>query len=210
MKNKIAFIGLGIMGANMASHLIKFNQLNIISRKSSKTEKFIRKFKNNNNLIIYDNLKELTKNSNIIISCVGNDKDLINIYLSKGGILENINKNSIIVDHTTASAKISKEIYKKFYRKGSYFYDAPISGGEIGAINGSLSIMVGGHKKNFSHLKAILGLYSKVLIYMGKSGNGQLAKMVNQICVASIIQGLAEGLSFAKKKNLTLIAYQGS
>ena len=105
-------------------------------------------------MIIYDNLKELTKNSNIIISCVGNDKDLINIYLSKGGILENINKNSIIVDHTTRQQKL-KEIYKKFYRKVYYFYDAPISGGEIGAINGSLSIMVGGHKKNFSHLSNI-------------------------------------------------------
>ena len=114
-----------------------------------------------------------------------------------------INPNTIIIDHTTSSAIISQKLHKKFKKK-VLFFDAPISGGEIGAINGTLSIMVGGDKKKFKILINILDIYCKSLIYMGKSGNGQLTKMVNQICVASIIQGLAEGINFAKNKNLKI------
>lgn len=205
MKYNVGFLGLGIMGSHIASHLIKISKsLNIINRKSLKTQNFISKYSNDKKLKIYENLNDLAMNSNVIISCVGNDKNLKEIYLSKRGILNGIEKNTLIVDHTTASVKISKTLNKKSLEKKSFFFDAPISGGEIGAKNGTLSIMVGGNQKKFKTLKAILDNYSKSLVYMGKSGNGQITKMVNQICVASVIQGLSEGINFAQKKKLNV------
>ena len=198
---KIGFIGLGIMGGNMASHLLKkYKNINIIKRNSINTKKFIRKFANKGKINLYNNHKELAENSEIIISCVGNDNDLKDIYLRKNRILDGVKKNTIIVDHTTASLNISIKLFKKFKSKQAFFFDAPVSGGEIGAQKGILAIMVGGEKNKFKVLKKSLDCYYKSMIYMGKSGNGQLTKMVNQICVASIIQGLAEGLNFAKKK----------
>ena len=202
---KVGFIGLGIMGSNMAKNLINHvDQLNIISRNSKKTLNFISKLKKNKKLKIFDTLEDLTKQSNIIISCVGNDRDLKDIFLSKKGIINYVSKNTIIIDHTTASAEITEVLNKKFLIKKCLFYDAPVSGGEIGAINGTLSIMVGGNKKKINLIKNIASNYSKSIVYMGQSGNGQITKMVNQICVASIIQGLAEGLFFAKKKKLNV------
>lgn len=202
---KVGFIGLGIMGSNMAKNLINHvDQLNIISRNSKKTLNFISKLKKNKKLKIFDKLEDLAKQSNIIISCVGNDRDLKDIFLSKKGIINYVSKNTIIIDHTTASAEITEVLYKKFLIKKCLFYDAPVSGGEIGAINGTLSIMVGGNKKKINLIKNIASNYSKSIVYMGQSGNGQITKMVNQICVASIIQGLAEGLFFAKKKKLNV------
>ena len=202
---KVGFIGLGVMGSNMAKNLINYvDQLNIISRNSKKTLNFVSKLKKNKKLKIFDKLEDLTKQSNIIISCVGNDRDLKDIFLTKKGIINYVSKNTVIIDHTTASAEITEVLYKKFLIKKCLFYDAPVSGGEIGAINGTLSIMVGGNKKKINLIKNIVSNYSKSIVYMGKSGNGQLTKMVNQICVASIIQGLAEGLFFAKKKKLNV------
>ena len=202
---KIGFIGLGIMGGNMASHLLKkYKNINIIKRNSINTKKFIKKFANKGKINLYNNPKELAENSELIISCVGNDKDLEDIYLRKNKILDGVKKNTIIVDHTTASLNISIKLFKKFRSKQVFFFDAPVSGGEIGAQKGNLAIMVGGEKNKFEVLKKSLDCYYKSMIYMGKSGNGQLTKMVNQICVASIIQGLAEGLNFAKKKKLNV------
>ncbi len=202
---KVGFIGLGVMGSNMAKNLINHvDQLNIISRNSKKTLNFVSKLKKNKKLKIFDTLEDLTKQSNIIISCVGNDRDLKDIFLTKKGIINYVSKNTVIIDHTTASVEITEVLNKKFLIKKCLFYDAPVSGGEIGAINGTLSIMVGGNKKKINLIKNIVSNYSKSIVYMGKSGNGQLTKMVNQICVASIIQGLAEGLFFAKKKKLNV------
>lgn len=202
---KVGFIGLGVMGSNMAKNLINHvDQLNIISRNSKKTLNFISKLKKNKKLKIFDTLEDFTKQSKIIISCVGNDRDLKDIFLSKKGIINYVSKNTIIIDHTTASAEITEVLNKKFLIKKCLFYDAPVSGGEIGAINGTLSIMVGGNKKKINLIKNIASNYSKSIVYMGQSGNGQITKMVNQICVASIIQGLAEGLFFAKKKKLNV------
>ena len=202
---KIGFIGLGIMGGNMASHLLKkYKNINILKRNSINTKKFIKKFANKGKINLYNNPKELAENSELIISCVGNDNDLEDIYLRKNKILDGVRKNTIIVDHTTASLNISVKLFKKFRSKQVFFFDAPVSGGEIGAQKGNLAIMVGGEKNKFEVLKKSLDCYYKSMIYMGKSGNGQLTKMVNQICVASIIQGLAEGLNFAKKKKLNV------
>ena len=202
---KIGFIGLGIMGGNMASHLLKKHKnINIIKRNSINTKKFVKKFGNKGKINLFESYKEFAENCEFIISCVGNDNDLKEIYLEKNKILDGVKKNTIVVDHTTASLDVSIKLYKKFKNKGAFFFDAPVSGGEIGAQNGNLAIMVGGNKNKFSLLKKNLDCYYKSLIYMGNSGNGQLTKMVNQICVASIIQGLAEGLNFAKKKKLNV------
>ena len=205
MIKNVGFIGLGVMGYNMALHIINTNRnVHIINRNSTKTLKFIKKFKKSRRLFTYDQYDHLSNKCDFIISCVGKDLDLKDVYLSKNGILKGLCPKTLIVDHTTASLDISKLLYEKTLSKKCYFFDAPISGGEIGAINGTLSIMVGGKKSKFNNLKEILELYSKSLIYMGISGSGQLTKMVNQICVATIIQGLAEGLNFAKKKKLNV------
>ena len=203
MIKNVGFVGLGVMGYNIALHIIKANKnVHVIHRNSANTSKFIKKFRNSGQLYTYEQYDQLSNKCDFIITCVGNDTDLKNVYLSKNGILKGLRPKTSIVDHTTASYAITKLLYKKTLGRKSYFFDAPISGGEIGAINGTLSIMVGGKKSEFNNIKKILKLYSKSLIYMGISGSGQLTKMVNQICVATIIQGLAEGLNFAKKKNL--------
>jgi 3-hydroxyisobutyrate dehydrogenase-like beta-hydroxyacid dehydrogenase len=202
---KIGFIGLGIMGSNIAYHLLKkYKNINIIKRNSVNTKNFLKKFANKGKINLFENYKKLAENSELIISCVGNDNDLKDIYLKKNKIFDGVKKNTIIVDHTTASLDITIKLFKKFKNKDVFFFDAPVSGGEIGALEGNLAIMVGGDKKKFSTIKKYLDCYHKSMIYMGKSGNGQLTKMVNQICVASIIQGLAEGLNFAKKKKLNI------
>ena len=202
---KIGFIGLGIMGSNIAYHLLKkYKNINIIKRNSINTKKFIKKFANRGKINLFEDYKKLAENSELIISCVGNDNDLKDIYFKKDKILDGVKKNTVIVDHTTASLDVSIKLFKKFKNKNAFFFDAPVSGGEIGAREGNLSIMVGGNKTKFSILEKYLHCYYKSLIYMGNSGSGQLTKMVNQICVASIIQGLAEGLNFAKKKKLNI------
>ena len=199
---KIAFLGLGVMGFHIASHLLKSNKLTIYNRTIKKSLKFKKLFKNEE-IIIAKNPAEAVKDNEIILSCLGNDKDLKEVYFSNYGIYDSLSPNTYIIDHTTVSSKTAVYCFKKFANKKCYFLDAPVSGGEIGAINGSLSIMVGGRKETFIELKSILERYSKSLIYMGKSGYGQLAKMVNQICVAGVLQGLSEGLNFGKKNGLT-------
>ena len=205
MIKNVGFIGLGVMGYNIALHVINAKRnVHIINRNSTNTLKFIKKFKNSRRLFTYDQYDHLSNKCEFIISCVGKDLDLKDVYLSKNGILKGLRPKTLLVDHTTASYEISKLLYEETLAKKCYFFDAPISGGEIGAIDGTLSIMVGGKKSKFNNLKEILDLYSKSLVYMGISGSGQLTKMVNQICVATIIQGLAEGLNFAKKKKLNV------
>ena len=124
--------------------------------------------------------------------------------MSRNSVFDNISNGTIIIDHTTASASYSKVLYKNFLQKNSYFFDAPVSGGEIGSLKGTLSIMFGGNSKKKALVKQISSCYSKSIVYLGKSANGQLTKMVNQICVSSVIQGIAEGLFFAKKKKLDI------
>ena len=202
---RIGFIGLGVMGFNIANHLLNnFDCINIVSRNSNRTKKFIKANKKNKRLNICNSISELANESNIIISCVGNDNDLKKIYMSRNSVFDNISNGTIIIDHTTASASYSKILYKNFLQKNSYFFDAPVSGGEIGSLKGTLSIMFGGNSKKKAIVKQISNCYSKSIVYMGKSGNGQLTKMVNQICVSSVIQGIAEGLFFAKKKKLDI------
>ena len=201
---RIAFLGIGVMGFHIASHLLKKNKkITIYNRTSEKSEKFKKLF-NKLDVQIAKTPLDAAYNNDIFISCVGNDNDLMEIYFEKNGIFNNMKSNAYVIDHTTVSPETAKFCFNKFKRKKCNFLDAPVSGGEIGAINGLLSIMVGGDNTIFKKLKPIMNIYSKSLIYMGKSGSGQLAKMVNQICVSSVIQGLAEGLNFGKKTGLKL------
>ncbi len=201
---RIAFLGIGVMGFHIASHLLKKKKkITIYNRTLKKSEKFKKLF-NKLDVQIAKTPLDAAYNNDIFISCVGNDNDLMEIYFDKNGIFNNIKSNAYVIDHTTVSPEIAKFCFNKFKKKKCNFLDAPVSGGEIGAINGLLSIMVGGENITFKKLKPIMNIYSKSLIYMGKSGSGQLAKMVNQICVGSVIQGLAEGLNFGKKTGLKL------
>ena len=201
---RIAFLGIGIMGFHMASHLLKkYKKITIFNRTLKKSEKFKKLF-NRFDVQVAKSPSDAAYNNDIFISCVGNDNDLMEIYFDKNGVFNSIKNDSYVIDHTTVSPETAKFCFNKFKRKKCNFLDAPVSGGEIGAINGLLSTMVGGENMIFKKLRPIMNIYSKSLIYMGKSGNGQLAKMVNQICVGSIIQGLAEGLNFGKKTGLKL------
>ena len=200
---KIGFIGLGIMGGNMASHLLKkYKNINIIKRNSINTKKFIKKFANKGKINLYNNPKELAENSELIISCVGNDNDLEDIYLRKNKILDGVKKNTIIVDHTTASLNISIKLFKKFRSKQVFFFDAPVSGGEVGAQKGNLAIMVGGKENIFTQCKPIFEVLGSSVVLCGNYGAGNTTKLANQIIVAANIEAVSEALVLAKKAGL--------
>ena len=197
----VTFIGLGVMGYPMAGHLMKNNfNVTVYNRTKSKAEKWISEFKG----VIQDTPGEASKDSDVIFICVGRDNDLREVMEGSNGILENIKKNSFIVDHTTASANIAREYYDKCKAKNIFFLDAPVSGGQAGAENGKLSVMVGGDVEPYLKVKTIMDSYAKAIELIGPSGSGQLTKMINQICIAGLIQGLSEGLSFGEKSNLDM------
>ena len=193
----IGFIGLGIMGGHMASHLSNNGyNLSVFNRSKEKSEKWITQ---NTKAKVCFSIKDVATDCDIIILCVGNDNDVRQIV---NEIKTLIRPGTVVIDHTTTSAKLAKEMNKILAEQGSYFLDAPVSGGEAGAQQGTLSVMVGGDEKIYMSIKNVLDSYSKFSKFMGPSGFGQLTKMVNQICIAGLIQSLAEGLHFAKKSNL--------
>ena len=197
----VTFIGLGVMGYPMAGHLVKNNfNVTVYNRTKSKAEKWINEFKGTMQYTPGD----ASKDSDVTFICVGRDNDLREVMEGSNGILENIKKNSFIVDHTTASANNAREYYDKCKAKNIFFLDAPVSGGQAGAENGKLSVMVGGDIEPYSKVMPILESYSKAIELIGPSGSGQLTKMINQICIAGLIQGLSEGLSFGEKSNLDM------
>ena len=198
MTKAIGFIGLGVMGFHMAGHLSKHNQIAVFNRTKKKSEIWSAKY----NGKICNSPADLAKISDVIILCVGNDDDVRDIVTGYQGLLENIKPGSIIVDHTTTSAKLAKEIYELLDSNDIFYIDAPVSGGEVGAKSGMLSIMAGGNKDAYDQIKSILEPYTKLIKYMGLSGSGQYTKMVNQICIAGLIQALAEGINFSEKVGL--------
>ena len=199
MNKAIGFIGLGIMGYPMAGHLSKKGlEVSVFNRSKEKSLKWTKEYKG----ILSTSLIELANSSKIIISCVGNDEDLKNIFFSKGGMFDNLQPGTIVIDHTTTSSDTSKKLNEKLNSKQVIFLDAPVSGGQAGAESGQLSIMVGGQEEGYEKVKGILKKYSKFTKYMGASGSGQLTKMVNQICIAGLLQALAEGLNFSKNVGL--------
>ena len=193
----VGFIGLGVMGSPMASHIINngFN-LSVFNRTKEKSEKWLTE---NTKAKVCFSIEDLATDRDIIILCVGNDNDVRQII---DEIKTLIKPGTVVIDHTTTSAKLAEEMNNILAKQGSYFLDAPVSGGEAGAQQGTLSVMVGGDEKVYISIKDVLDSYSKFSKLMGPSGYGQLTKMVNQICIAGLIQSLAEGLHFAKKSNL--------
>jgi len=193
------FIGIGVMGFPMAGHLSSNGfDVCIFNRSQEKASNWVTQF----NGSLCSSPLDMASQCDIIILCVGKDEDVKDVICGENGILKSIKPGTIIIDHTTTSATLSKDMNQILQDKKAYFLDAPISGGQAGAEEGKLSIMVGGDKQAFIKVKDILGAYSKFVKYMGSSGSGQLTKMVNQICIGGLLQALAEGINFSEKAGL--------
>lgn len=189
------------MGAPMAGHLSRKGfHVSVFNRSHKKSISW----KSQYNGIVCDSIAELTAFSEVIILCVGNDDDVRDIIIgnNNSGVIDNAKAGLIVIDHTTTSANLSKEMNRALLAKDCYFIDAPVSGGQSGAEGGNLSIMVGGDVKAYDDSKDIFNSYSRFHKLMGSSGSGQLTKMVNQICIAGLIQALAEGMNFSEKAGL--------
>ena len=197
--NKIGFIGLGVMGAPMAGHLSR-NGFEVSVFNRTKEKSIIWKSRHEGR--VCDSLNELAISSECILLCVGKDEDVKDIINGKSGIIDTLNPGSIIIDHTTTSAELAKEMNEALSAKDCFFLDAPISGGQLGAESGTLSVMAGGDKKAYKACNKIFKSYAQSHKFMGPSGSGQLTKMVNQICIAGLIQALAEGMNFSKRAGL--------
>ena len=197
----VTFIGLGVMGYSMAGHLKKNNyNTTVYNRTTSVADKWVKEFSG----IAKSTPGEAASDSQVIFICVGRDEDLVSVMEGNDGIINNIKENTIIVDHTTASADIARKYYQKAKENKFHFLDAPVSGGQAGAENGILSIMVGGDEESFQIAKPVMNSYGKTIELIGSTGSGQLAKMINQICIAGLVQGLSEAMAFGKKANLDM------
>ena len=197
----VTFIGLGVMGYNMAGHLKKNNfNTTVYNRTSSVSEKWVNEFGGESKTPP----GEASSNADVVCVCVGRDEDLISVMEGNDGVINNIKDNTIIIDHTTASADIARKYYQLGKESNFSFLDAPVSGGQAGAENGILSIMVGGDQDKFDNAKSVMSAYGKTIELIGNAGSGQLAKMINQICIAGLVQGLSEAMAFGKKANLDM------
>ena len=196
---KVGFIGLGVMGFQMAGHLqASQHDLRVFNRSEEKSIKWIESFGGKSS----NSLKDVAEFSDVIILCIGKDNDVRNVIASEKGLINNLKAGTIIVDHTTTSSELPIEMNNLLNPLDVQFIDAPISGGQAGAELGQLSIMAGGDKQAFSKIDEVINNYAKFTKYMGKSGSGQLTKMVNQICIAGLIQALAEGINFSENVGL--------
>ena len=196
---KVGFIGLGVMGFPMAGHLqSSTHDLIVFNRSEEKSIKWIESFGGKS----LKNLEDVAESSDVIILCIGKDDDVRNVIGGKEGLINKLNPGTIIVDHTTTSSDLPIEMNNLLNPLGVQFIDAPISGGQAGAESGQLSIMAGGDKEAFAQIEEVINTYAKFSKYMGASGTGQLTKMVNQICIAGLIQALAEGINFSENVGL--------
>ena len=197
----VSFIGLGVMGYPMAGHLQnKGYNVTVYNRTTAKAENWVEEYKGS----MAKTPGEASQNSEIVFMCVGRDEDIIEVMEGEDGILSKVTEGSIIIDHTTASAEIARNYYQKLKDKKLSFLDAPVSGGQAGAQNGVLSIMIGGDEKDYNTVKPVLTSYGKAVELIGPSGSGQIAKMINQICIAGLVQGLPEAMAFGKKSNVDM------
>ena len=198
---KVAFIGLGVMGYPMAGHLQKAgHEVCVFNRSQAKADKWLAEFSGTSS----KTPALAAKDCEIVFCCVGNDDDLRQVVLGENGILAGMPKGSILVDHTTASAEVAVELAGIAASQEQYFLDAPVSGGQAGAENGALTVMVGGDETIFNKAEPVMAAFARFSQLMGPVGSGQLAKMVNQICFVNTVQGLAEGLNFAQKAGLDI------
>jgi 3-hydroxyisobutyrate dehydrogenase len=196
---KLAFVGLGVMGFPMARHLAsKGHEVTVYNRTAAKADDWVAKHKGKKAATP----AEAAKGAEIVFTMVGNDDDLRSVVYGDKGVLAGMAKGAILVDHTTASAFVAREVEAEAKKKGIGFLDAPVSGGQAGAENGQLGIMVGGDADTFAKAEPVMKIYAKALTLIGPCGAGQLTKMVNQICIAGLVQGLSEAMNFAVKSGL--------
>ncbi len=199
---KVAFLGLGVMGYPMAGHLKTKggHEVTVYNRTAAKAEKWVKQFGGKS----ASTPKVAAAGQDFVMCCVGNDNDLRDVTLGHDGAFAGMGKGTVFVDHTTASAEIARELFAAAKKGGFDFVDAPVSGGQAGAENGVLTVMCGGDAEPFGRAEKVIAAYARACNLMGSPGSGQLAKMVNQICIAGLVQGLAEGLHFAKKSGLDI------
>ncbi|MGA8321768.1 MAG: NAD(P)-dependent oxidoreductase [Xanthobacteraceae bacterium] len=199
---KVAFVGLGVMGYPMAGHLKAKggHEVTVYNRTGAKAEKWVGQHGGKS----APTPKQAAEGQDFVMACVGNDNDLREVMLGKDGVFLGVAKGAIVVDHTTASAEIARELHAVAKKRGFDFIDAPVSGGQAGAENGVLTVMCGGDEAPYAKAEKVIAAYARACTLMGPSGSGQLAKMVNQICIAGLVQGLAEGLHFAMKASLDI------
>jgi len=199
---KVAFIGLGVMGFPMAGHLKNKggHEVTVYNRTAAKAEQWAKQYGGKT----APTPKAAALGQDFVMACVGNDNDLREVTLGKDGAFQGMGKGTTFVDHTTASAEIARELYDAGKKAGFNFIDAPVSGGQAGAENGVLTVMCGGDEAVFNKAKPVIDAYARACNLMGSPGSGQLAKMVNQICIAGLVQGLSEGIHFAKKAGLDI------
>ena len=201
MTCNVAFIGLGVMGYPMAGYISKAgHNVTVFNRTKSKAEKWIKEYKGK----MAETPAEAAKDAEYIFTCVGNDNDLREVTFGDNGVFKTIKKGSVYIDNTTASATIAREIYEYAKKNGFGSLDAPVSGGQAGAENGALTVMIGGDQADFDKAQDKIDCYSKKMKLLGNAGSGQLAKMVNQICIAGLVQGLSEGINFGMKAGLNM------
>jgi len=201
MSRKVAFIGLGVMGFPMAGYISKAgHDVTVYNRTSAKANKWAETYKGK----AVTSPAEAAKDADFIFTCVGNDNDLQEVTIGSNGAFQNVKKGAVFIDNTTASAKVARELFNIATEKGFGFLDAPVSGGQAGAENGALTVMVGGEQSDYEKAEPIIDCYSKKIKLLGSSGSGQLAKMVNQICIAGLVQGLSEGLRFGQNAGLNV------
>ena len=199
---KVAFLGLGVMGYPMAGHLRTKggHEVTVYNRTASKADKWVAQFGGS----AAPTPQDAAKGQDVVLACVGNDDDLREVMLGEHGAFHGMARGALMIDHTTASAEIARELHAEADRRGFAFVDAPVSGGQAGAENGVLTVMCGGDEAAFARAETIIAAYARACTLMGQPGAGQLAKMVNQICIAGLVQSLSEGLAFARKAGLDI------
>ncbi len=199
MSHRVAFIGLGVMGYPMAGHLSKAGfDVCVFNRTASVANRWCEEYEGRR----AESPKEAVRHADFVMCCVGNDDDVRSVLTGPDGALAGMQPGSVLVDHTTASATLAEELDKLANDLGVRFMDAPVSGGEAGAVNGQLTIMLGGAHADFERVEPVIQPYAKACQLIGPVGHGQMAKMVNQICIAGLVQGLSEGLHFAAASGL--------
>lgn len=197
----IAFIGLGVMGYPMAGHLARAgHQVTVYNRSVDKAQAWVAEFGGKSAATP----AAAAQGASIVFCCVGNDDDLRSVVLGESGAFAGMGKNSVFVDHTTASAEVARELYSLANSLGLGFVDAPVSGGQAGAVNGVLTVMCGGEQAHFDQVKDLITSYAQAVTLLGASGAGQLCKMVNQVCIAGLVQGLSEAVAFGKQAGLDM------
>jgi 3-hydroxyisobutyrate dehydrogenase len=196
---KVAFLGLGVMGYPMARHLAaKGHEVTVYNRTKSKAERWVAEHGG----AFAKTPREAAEGQEIVFACVGNDDDLREVTIGEEGAFKGMAKGAVFVDHTTASAEVARELSALSWEKGFGFVDAPVSGGQAGAENGVLTVMCGGEQATFEKVEPVIASYARMCKLIGPAGSGQLTKMVNQICIAGVVQGLAEAVHFAKRAGL--------